>query len=106
MVQEFTSFAYIYLGSGDEDPQRDRATITTAGLTATMVAVPREEDAVHVARSLAHEGALAIDLCAAFSSGTTARVIEAVGPNVAVGRTTYGLEAVSALARYQEPAGV
>ena len=103
MAREFTTFAYIYLGSGKEDPHRDRVTIEAGGLRATMVGVPKESDAILAATDLTKDGAQAIDLCAAFSSATMAAIIEAVGPTVAVGRTTYGLEAVSTLARYQDP---
>ncbi len=102
MAQAFTAFAYIYLGSGAEDLRRDRVTIDAGGLRATMVGVPSEADAIVAAAELANDGAQAIDLCAAFSAATMAGVIEAVGPTVAVGRTTYGLEAVPTLARYQD----
>lgn len=102
MSQEFTSFAYIYLGSGQENPARDRATIDVGGLRATMIAVPTESDAIQAAAGAARDGAQAIDLCAAFSTNTMAGVIKAVGPGIAVGRTTYGLEAVPPLARYQD----
>lgn len=101
-AREFTSFGYLYLGSGAEDPVRDRATIGTRGLRATMIAVPDEESAVQVAKELAALPVDSIDLCAAFSSETQAMVIRAVGPDIPVGRTTYGLEAIRALATFQD----
>lgn len=106
MAQEFRAFAYIYLGSGQEDPARDRVTIDVGGMRATMVGVPDEASAVDVAIQLAEEGAQAIDLCSAFSSRALADIASAVGPGVGVGRTTYGLEAVAVLAQYQPPVAV
>jgi Family of unknown function (DUF6506) len=101
-AREFTSFGYLYLGTGAEDPVRDRATIDTGGLRAIMIVVPDEGSAVQVAQELAAIPVDSIDLCAAFSSETHASVIRAVGPDIPVGRTAYGLEAVRALATFQD----
>jgi hypothetical protein len=93
----FNAWGFIYLGSGTEDPQVDRAVIERGGLTTTIVAVPHEEAAVQVAAELVDAGAQSIELCGAFRS-TTARVIEAVGDRVPVGSVSYGVEALPGLA--------
>lgn len=101
-MRTFKSFAYIYLGSGEEQPERDRREIDVGGMKAIFVGVPNQEASLDVARNLVDEGVNAIDLCSAFDSDTLARITSIAQPFVAVGRTSFGLESVRALAMYQE----
>jgi Family of unknown function (DUF6506) len=99
----FTTWGFIYLGVGTEDPAVDRAVIERGGLTTTIVAVPDREAAVQVAAELVDAGAQSIELCGAFGPTTTARVIEAVGDRVPVGSVSYGVESVPAVAALFAP---
>jgi Family of unknown function (DUF6506) len=100
----FNTWGFIYLGSGTEDPQVDRAVIEHGGLKTTIVAVPDEDATVQVAVELVDAGAQSIELCGAFQASTTARVIEAVGDRVPVGSVSYGVEAIPGLAALFVPA--
>ncbi len=94
----FSSWAFIYLGSGSEDPAVDRAVIERGGLRTTIVAVPEAAAAVPVARELVDGGAQTIELCGGLGPVWAARVIEATGGRVPVGAVGYGGESVHALA--------
>ena len=94
----FTKWAFIYLGTGKEDPARERAVIEHGGLTTTFVAVPDRSMAPQVAADLVNEGAQSIELCGAFGPLWTSRVIEATGGKVPVGAVTYGQESIAGLA--------
>lgn len=94
----FTQGAFIYLGAGEEHPDRDRAVLKTKGLTTTIVAVPSPEAAVTVAKELVADGAQSLELCGGFGTKTVAEVVEAVGSRVPVAGVTYGVESVHALA--------
>jgi Family of unknown function (DUF6506) len=100
----FNKWGFIYLGLGAEDPAVDRAVIERGGLTTTIVAVPDRDAAVRVAVELVDAGAQSIELCGAFGSSATARVLEAVGDRVPVGSVSYGVEAIPALAALFAPA--
>jgi hypothetical protein len=101
----FSQWGFIYLGSGGEDPTVHRAVIEHGGLKTTLVAVPTAEAAVEVARALVSDGAQSIELCGAFGTIGTARVVDAVGSRVPVGAVTYGMEAVGPLAALFPPGG-
>ena len=94
----FTTWGFIYLGTGSEDPAIQRAVIDQGGLTTTIVAVPATEAAVDAAVELVDAGAQNIELCGAFGPVWTARVIEATEGRVPIGAVTYGMESVHALA--------
>lgn len=101
----FTTWGFIYLGTGSEDPAVHRAVIEHGGLTTTLVAVPTPEAAVAVAVELVDAGAQTIELCGAFGPLWTARVLEATGGRVPVGGVTYGAESMHALtALFPQPA--
>ena len=99
----FTNWAFIYLGTGEEDPALDRAVIERGGLRTTMVAVPEKSAAAGVAVELVDGGAQSIELCGAFGPVWAARVIEAIGGRVPVGSVTYGMESVPSLAALFAP---
>lgn len=94
----FSSMGLIYLGTGSEDPAVHRAVIEHGGLRTTIVAVPSQEAVVDVAVEMARGGTQMIELCGAFGPVWTARVIDAVGPQIPVGAVTYGMESVHAVA--------
>lgn len=94
----FSNWAFIYLGTGSENPQIDRAVIERGGLKTTIVAVPDREMAAPVAVELVRQGAQSIELCGAFGPIWTAKVIEATGGSVPVGAVSYGQESVDSLA--------
>lgn len=99
-----SSWGFIYLGLGDEDPAVDRAMIERGGLTTTIVAVPERSAAVEVAADLVDAGAQSIELCGAFGPKWVAEVVEATGGRVPVGGVNYGMESVPALASLFAPA--
>ena len=74
-------FAYFILGSSF-DPACDRATIADG--KATIVGVPSVDVACEVARELAAEGVVAIDVCGGFGEKGTRRIIEATEGRVCV----------------------
>lgn len=92
----FSSWGFIYLGTGQEDPEVDRAVIERGGLTTTIVAVPDRDSAVQVAKDLVAAGAQSIELCGGFGTRATAEVAAAV-EGVPVGGVSYGVEAIHAL---------
>lgn len=94
----FTSWAFIYLGTGTEDPAVHRTVIDAGGLTTTVVAVPDRDSAPAVAAALVAEGAQTIELCGAFGPEWVARVLDATGRRVPVGGVLYGVESVPRLA--------
>ena len=99
----FRNWAFIYLGTGDEDPAVDRAVIERGGLRTTFVAVPRGDDAAAVAAELVDSGAQTIELCGGFGAGVLPEVIEATGGRVPVGQVRYGMEAIAGLAALFAP---
>jgi hypothetical protein len=94
---DFNNWAFIYLGTGTEDPDIDRAVIERGGLRTTIVAVGNQDDAAAVARELVEAGAQTIELCGGFGAGVLPRVIEATGGRVPVGQVGYGVESIAGL---------
>ena len=94
---QLNNWAFIYLGTGIENPDVDRAVIEAGGLRTTIVAVPEASRVVNVAVDLVRHGAQTIELCGAFGPTWTARVIEATGGVVPVGSVNYGQESIAAL---------
>jgi hypothetical protein len=94
----FTNWAFIYRGTGEEDPAVDRAVVERGGLRTTFVAVPSEADAAPVAAELVDAGAQSIELCGGFGAGVLPDVVEATGGRVPVGQVRYGMEAIHGLA--------
>jgi len=86
------SWAFIYLGSGTEDPAVDRAVIERGGVRTTIVAVPEKAAAVPIALDLVESGVQAVELCGSFEPAWVRRVIEATGGRVPVGSVTYALD--------------
>ena len=69
------------------DPRRDRLVLDGEDTRAIVVAVPSAGAAGPVAASLvAEEGVGLIELCGGFSTTDVTAVVDAVGPEVAVGR--------------------
>jgi Family of unknown function (DUF6506) len=100
----FNNWAFIYLGTGAEDPAIDRAVVERGGLRTTFVAVPDESDTAAVAAELVEAGAQTIELCGGFSAGVLPEVVEATGGHVPVGQVRYGMEAIHGLAALFAPA--
>jgi hypothetical protein len=94
----FTHWAFIYLGTGAEDPAVDRAVIERGGLRTTIVAVPDRAAVVPVAEELVAAGAQSIELCGGFGTEAAAGVVAALAGRVPVGSVTYGMESIHALA--------
>ena len=99
----FNNWAFIYLGTGEEDPAVDRAVIERGGLRTTIVAVPEKPAVVQAAVELVGGGAQSVELCGAFGPVRAARVIEATGGRVPVGSVSYGMESVPSLAAMFAP---
>lgn len=79
-------FAYLILSSR-YDPVRDRASIADG--MATIVGVPSIEAACEVARELADDGVVAIDVCGGFREEGARKLIEATGGRVCVSPAHY-----------------
>jgi Family of unknown function (DUF6506) len=94
----FTNWAFIYLGTGNEDPAVDRAVIEQGGLATTVVAVPDRAAAVDAAVDLVDAGAQSIELCGGLGPAVAAEVVAATNGRVPVGAVTYGVESIHALA--------
>lgn len=99
----FNNWGFIYLGTGSEDPALDRAVIEHGGLTTTIVAVPKADAVVEIARELVDAGAQSIELCGGFGPKVVADVLEATGGRVPVGGVSYGMESVPPLAALFAP---
>ena len=83
------------------DPRRDRLVLDGEDTRAIVVAVPSAEAAGPVAASLvAEEGVGLIELCGGFSTTDVTAVVDAVGPEVAVGHVTFAVESLPAAAAY------
>ncbi|UVI31084.1 DUF6506 family protein [Paenibacillus spongiae] len=93
-------WAFIYMGTGTEDPMADRAVIERGGLQTTIVVVPEPSRALQIAVELVNDGAQPIELCGVFGPVWTSRIMEATGGRVPIGSVSYGLEFASALARF------
>ena len=102
-MTEFNNWAFIYMGSGAEDPAVDRAVIDRGGLRTTIVAVPDGAAAPAVAAELVDAGAQSIELCGGFGATVMPKVIEATGGCVPVGQVRYGMEAIPGLAALFTP---
>lgn len=89
----FTGYGFIYLGSGQEDPAIDRATIERGGLRTTLVAVANLDQAPAVAAELVADGAQSIELCGAFTAAHVAAVRDALDPAIPVGAVHFDMQA-------------
>lgn len=69
----------------ESDPARDTAVVRTPAVDLTVVGVKDYAEAALVAKKLADEGNVAIELCAGFGVLGVAEVKKAVGDKVAVG---------------------
>lgn len=99
-----TVWAYIYEHPG-ADPWGDRFELVRGGQRSIMVPVPDAALAPLVAQRLvAEDGATLVELCGGFPLTAAARVVEAVGPRVAVGHVTFAVESIPAAAGYGEQA--
>jgi hypothetical protein len=96
-LMDFSNWAFIYLGTGDEDPSTDRAVVERGGLRTTIVAVPTHDDAAVVARELVDAGAQTVELCGGFAAHVLPDVIRATGGRVPVGQVHYGMESIAGL---------
>ncbi|MBS3784817.1 MAG: hypothetical protein KGY78_10280 [Anaerolineae bacterium] len=76
--------AFIFVAP-DADPQQHRKTVETPEVELTAVAVNDYDEAVTVCKELLEEGIGAFELCGGFGHVGTARVVEAVGGQAAVG---------------------
>ncbi len=93
------SYAYVYLGSADTDPRRDRAELVSGDFRMIVVGVSSPAQAAEVATELVNEGALAVDLCGVFSAQSVADVVVATEGRVPVGLVMYGFDSIPAVAR-------
>lgn len=94
----FNRYAFIYLGSGAEDPVVDRAVIESGGLRTTIVAVAERAQVAGVAADLAADGAQSIELCGAFTAADVHAVRQVVDPRVPVGAVTFDMDAAPQVA--------
>ena len=95
-----SNWAYIY-GQPGADPVADRFVIERDGQRTTLVPVPDESAAPQVAVQLVNDGAELIELCGGFPITVAARIVEAVGGRVPIGRVTFGVESVTGAAAYK-----
>ena len=91
-----TMFGFIVTGAGFA-PAGQRVVLATERFEMIAVGVPGPADAVAVARQLVSEGVQLLELCGGFGPVWTAKVIEAVGPDIPVGAVGYGPESIDAM---------
>lgn len=76
--------AFMFVAPG-VSPETDRSTLETPAVELTTIGVKDYAQAAAVARQLADEGIVAIELCGGFGHKGTAMVAQAVPETVAVG---------------------
>lgn len=76
--------AFIFLAPG-ADPSAHRSVVVTPAVTLTVVGVPDYKGAEAVAKALADEGNVAIELCGGFGIEGTAAVKKAVQDKAVIG---------------------
>jgi hypothetical protein len=76
--------AFIFVAPG-ADATRDRSVVTTAEVELIVAGVADYAAAEQAAKDLVEEGVVAIELCGGFGHVGTARVVQAVEGNAAVG---------------------
>ena len=81
--------AFLFL-IGDAD-STTRAVVSTPGIDLHVIGCRNYDEAVAAAKSCAAQGVTAIELCAGFGNAGTARVSQAVGPDVAVGAVRFDI---------------
>lgn len=91
-----SKFGFIVTGAGFA-PGGQRTVLATDRFEMIAIGVPAPADAIPVARQLASEGVQLLELCGGFGPVWTARVIEAVGPEIPVGAVGYGPESIDAM---------
>lgn len=97
-------FAFILMVPGS-DPEKHIAVISTPALEFTTVWVKDIEEAVKISKELVKKGIKAIPLCGAFGNTDVARVVEAVGKDVAVGVVRFDLENSAKVTKLLESMG-
>jgi uncharacterized protein DUF6506 len=80
--------AFLFLASGAE-PSKHRCKVATPQVDLTVVGVADYAQAESVARSLAGEGIVAIELCGGFGVVGTARIARAVAGKAVVGAVRF-----------------
>jgi Family of unknown function (DUF6506) len=94
----FTGYAFIYLGSGEEDPAVDRVVIERGGLRTVIAAIPSRDLVAPVAAELVADGAQSVELCGAFAAADVQAVREAIDQSVPVGAVHFDMDAAPKVA--------
>lgn len=84
------------------DPGRDRTVREAAGRRTTIAAFDGEPGLTALVHSLAASGVTLIELCGGVSPVVRASVAACLGEGVKVSSVTFGIESLSAAARYNE----
>lgn len=82
--------AFIFL-SPDADSTQHRNQVITDSVELTVIGTRDYDDAVSVAKELAYDGTVAIELCGGFGTAGTAKITDAVGNKAAVGVVRFDL---------------
>jgi hypothetical protein len=94
------AWAYLFEHE-DAEPATDRLVVQRSGTTSVIVGVPSADAVPAVAAGLVEEfGVSLVELCGGFTTAHVARVVDAVGPGVAVGHVTFPAESLPAAAAY------
>jgi hypothetical protein len=94
------AWAYLFEHEG-ADPATDRLVVQRHGTTSVIVGVPSAEAAPAVAAGLVEEfGVSLVELCGGFTTLAVARVVDTLGPDVAVGHVTFPAESLPAAAAF------
>lgn len=80
--------AFIFV-AGDAKPTQHRATVATAEVEVTTIAVANYAEAATVAQELVAEGIIAIELCAGFGMEGVVAVKQAVAGKIPVGAVRF-----------------
>jgi hypothetical protein len=75
----------------DADPEKHRCTMTTGLLDLTIQFVANMNQAIDMAKQLADQGCIAIELCGGFGHSMTGRIADAVRGKAAVGSVRFDI---------------